>query len=129
MKMSNEQIQAILDGAPEGWTHYCTRNRWYFKRDGNTDYLRLWVTEIDGWSVVLASKNRWLERRERLEEILGLRQEVERLKAQQSEVASRAVEDAVMNTPTHRMKVDERLYHSRKALLDYANQLRGKGNE
>lgn len=120
MKLTNEQIQQILYGAPEGWTHYCTRNRKHFRRDGNSDMLFVWIVGTESWSVPLDNRTRWLERRERLEEILELRQEVERLKAQQSEVASRAVEDAVMNTPTHR--IGERLYHSRRSLLDYANQ-------
>lgn len=129
MKLTNEQIKAILDGAPEGWTHYCTRNRQYFRRDGNSDRLFVWIVGTESWSAPLDNRTRWLERRERLEEILELRQEVERLKSQQSEVAARAIEEAVMNTPTHRMKVDGRLYHSQRALVDYANQLREQSDE
>lgn len=132
MKLTNEQIKAILDVAPDGATHYTSTaylrydsrswvwwsevaNDWCFVRDESLG----WAQHLSGYHGSLSD----------LREILELRQEVGRLKAQQSEVAARAVEDAVMNTPTHRMKVDERLYHSQKALLDYANQLREQGYE
>jgi len=83
MNLTNEQIEQISDGAPANdWTHYCTRNRQYFKRDGNTDRLFVWLGVTKTWSIPLENKVRWLERRERLEEILTLRQRVAELEAQ-----------------------------------------------
>lgn len=136
MKMTNEQIQTILDGAPDGATHieviedepneYWMLNSdeclWHWHKNPK-DPNRTWRIGIPELTV----EN--IHDLSDLREILELRREVEWLKSQQSEVAARAVEDAVMNTPTHRMKVDERLYHSQRALLDYANQLREQGNE
>src|SRR5690554_1047259 len=86
MNLTNEQIEQILDGAPANdWTHYCTRNRQYFKRDGNTDRLFVWLSVTKTWSIPLENKVRWLERRERLEEILTLRQRVQELEQLYSE--------------------------------------------
>lgn len=77
MKLTTEQIKQILYGAPvNDWTHYCTRNRQYFKRDGNTNRLFVWLSHTEVWSVPPVGKPRWLERREQLEEILALRQRV-----------------------------------------------------
>lgn len=80
MKLSTEQLEQILGNAPiMDWTHYCTRNRQYIKRDGNTDML---FVHTKGRSVLLSGRPYWLERRERLEEILALRKRVEELEAQ-----------------------------------------------
>lgn len=80
MTLTLEQIEQILEGAPDAtWTHYCTRNRQYFKRDGNTNRLFVWISHTEVWSVPLSNKPRWLERRERLEEITTLRQRVQEL--------------------------------------------------
>lgn len=91
MKMTNEQIQAILDGAPDDWTHYCTRNRQYFRRDGNSDRLFVWIVGTESWSAPLDNRTRWLERRERLEEILELRQGIERVKSEAIKLLDAAV--------------------------------------
>lgn len=104
MVITNERIKQILDGAPANdWTHYCTRNRQYFKRDGNTDRLFVWISNTEVWSVPLVDKPRWLERRERLEEILALRQRVQELEAQAPKWIS--VEDRLPDVLEVRVKL------------------------
>lgn len=78
MNPTDEQIEQILNGAPiKDWTYYCTRNRQYIKRDDNTDML---FVHTNGWSTPLSNSIPYcLERRERLEEILALRQRVQEL--------------------------------------------------
>lgn len=127
MRLTNEQIQSILDGAPEDeWTHYCTRNRHYYKRDGNTDRMFVWLGGTKVWSVPLMDAVRWLERRERLEEILELRREVEWLKAQQSEVAAEHIEYACRQYSIGVDVAGQGMFDMvpLTQLLDYANQLR-----
>lgn len=85
MNLTTDQIEQIVKGAPEDeWTHYCTRNRQYIKRDGNTDMLFVHTKE---GSVPLSNRPYWLERRERLEEILALRKRVQELEQLCSELS------------------------------------------
>lgn len=140
MTLTNEQIQAILDGAPDGATH-CT---------DTVPSMNLYakVEHLGGFYVSLS--NRWesypiyagIHLLSDLREILTLRQEVERLKAQKTEVAARAVESAV-ELYTHKWSNDEELnkvgidilrrgigYIYPEGLLEYAKQLReGEGDE
>ena len=65
MKLTYEQIEQIFEGAPvNDWAHYCTHKRQYFKRDGNSDWLYVWIVHTEVWSVSLECKPRWLESRE-----------------------------------------------------------------
>lgn len=73
MNLTNEQIRAILDGAPKGV-------RGYNIEESHEGYSYYFVSILD---------------LDLLRETLTLRQEVERLKAQQSEVAARAVESSL----------------------------------
>lgn len=94
MKPTTEQLEQILGNAPiKDWTHYCTRNRQYIKRDGNTDMLFVHTKE---GSVPLSNRPYWLEPRERLEEILALRKRVQELEAQVPKWIS--VEDRLPDT-------------------------------
>lgn len=81
MKPTTEQLEQILGNAPiKDWTHYCTRNRQYIKRDGNTDMLIVHTKEGSVLlSGLLSGRPYWFERRERLEEILSLRKRVQEL--------------------------------------------------
>lgn len=134
MNLTNEQIQAILDSCKRLHTNDADEIDEFI--EGCFDFgglqglfseiltLRQEVERLKAERDSVCHLNDSLSA-----ELSHLCQEVERLKAQQSEVAARAVEDAVMNTPTHKMKADERLYHSQRALLGYANQLREQDDE
>ena len=98
MNLTNEQIEAILDRAPVGFTHIDLDDDEY---------------EIYGQG----AKNLY-----DLKEILTLRQENERLKAQQVEVAARAVEDAIASCKS-KEKYALPLVETTE-LYEYANQLR-----
>lgn len=77
MKLTNEQIEAILDGAPEGATHYTGYPKpSYQKADGNR--AMQWV---DGEWYKMSSDTQ-LHSLDDLREILELRQGVERLRNQ-----------------------------------------------
>lgn len=138
MNLTNEQIQAILDGAPEGAIEHCLydygdstyplylncENQFY--EDGKKEWVDMRL--VDNY---FHSRRRLSD----LNEILTLRQEVERLKTQQSEVAARAVESAV-KLYSHKWSNDEELnrvginilrrsdgYIFPEGLLEYAKQL------
>lgn len=102
MKLTNEQIQQILDGAPEG-----------------EQYINI---------PVAGGLTHKAHRIDDLREILTLRQEVEWLKSQQSEVAARAVEE-ILNWDHSYIQTEEgRFAYYDDAIESYANQLREQGN-
>lgn len=105
--LTNEQIQEILDGAPE--KNYLSLEPTHYDAH-NGDYFILWVGTESGAHSEVWDGNEWVEDEGSkpvfpvplysYREILTLRQEVERLKAQQSEVAARAV--AELKREVHR---------------------------
>lgn len=81
-KLTNEQIRSILDGAPEGATHYQSTT---WLRYNGSNWL-WWSIAESGWRHVNADSLGWAENLngphgnlDDLREILSLRQEVERL--------------------------------------------------
>lgn len=80
MKMTNEEVKKILDGAPEGATHYTiiSTQAFYFK----DDQYGFFFHDDKKWRLDYVGDFGVTESLSDLREILELRQKVERLKAQ-----------------------------------------------
>lgn len=158
MNLTNEQIQRILNGAPDGATHY--QSTTYLRYDSNS---WVWWSEVEndwcfvrdeslGWAQLLGGHHGSLSD---LNEILTLRQEVGRLKVEVESVNHDIIE-AVKKARTQWAREDVASIKKRESevaaqavedavkkyklpsfagpdifsdgLLDYANQLR-KGED
>ena len=118
MTLTTEQIQAILDGAPDGATHW----------DSNSEYWQLTYSDclvykpirgILTWVYSSPVGLKWFSRLSDLREILKLRQEVEGLKIQHAEVIETSLDWLNLNYPNACQPACGLLQH-------YANKLRGE---
>ena len=84
MSLTNEQIKQIIDGAPDGATHWDLINSCYLIYENqNTDYhptIRVWDKHHNSYSVYSRSYGSyWQKDLSDLAEILALRERVEQL--------------------------------------------------
>lgn len=101
MKLINEQIQAILDGAPDGATKCATYIDTMYFKSAIPHGLKLYNPFVDKWQWVHdCSMLRNLRDLSGLREILELRQEIERLEQREQELAATvdALQEAMYKT-------------------------------
>lgn len=123
MILTSKQIQAILDGAPEGATHIDIEGDYWVMQETQAQF---WCDKFD-WSY--AEPQEPLHSLSDLREILTLRQEVECLKAQQSEVAAQAIEGAAKDLSSLITAPPGKYSVTVLKLKEIANQLREQGDE
>lgn len=130
MNLTNEEIRAILDGAPEGSPYVNVTNQFgaiYLNGSGETHVisdLREILTlrqEVERLKVEVESKNHDKIEAVKKARTQWAREDVASIKKRESEVAARAVEKAVRK---YRMRLLDGPDIYSDALIEYANQLR-----